>query len=78
MASPGNKHCAICIGTLSCPVNTQHINFQGVSIKQNQYLVRRLAIAAMRPIVSVVAWSVCLSVCLFNSVGHERASCENG
>jgi len=50
--------------TFSFRINTQNINFQGASIKQNQYLVRRLAIAAMRQIVSVVAWSVCLSVCL--------------
>jgi len=30
----------------------------------------------MRPIVTIVAWCVCLSVCL--SVGHEHELCQNG
>jgi len=32
MASPGNRHCAICIGTLSFPITPSSVRSSGISL----------------------------------------------
>ena len=72
MASPGNRHCAHCIGALSFPITKS--SRIGLSNQHSfrPHRVRSIDEACLygRNLVSCLCLSVCLSVCL--CAGHDR------